>query len=566
MNNQFDVFTSINGDTVIGFTSSKEMKNLKWLDAPKVATYLMDGENTHRKHLGLINLFATTEQKSLPFMRDLFAKSAVLEVEPGQSVTYDLPVSREDVSCYTTEDTSTESVKPGIDGTVFTLVLNSEYTKGDILTYDPMYGEQVMVSDEHEVEPMGDSFKHYVYYVTNDREKWFPADKLKAGIKYMKLTNVIGEYGTNFSNINLTKNPAGVITNEFLLGDPRGVETFYTAKASKMSSPGLSSVTETARKNAVNRLEKMGGAKKDMFFIANAVKGKDGKMGMDSRTMKVGATLEYLVLAELAQMEAASLLFSKAGTFRSATGGTKMINEGVWHQLRRGKIIKYAKPGGITFNHIHNAASYIFKNSSVPVLKRRLKFKCGSMAHANIMQLFREEALQQVQSLPQSLVGNDAQIKPVFSGSLDNLHMEAIMITSVVVPGIGMIEVELDESLDYQPLADRFSQGFYGNGVAHTSYSMVIEDATNPEYSNVTEKVKGANLVEGGTEQANIYYVKPEGAHVVYGYEQGRMADGSQTAYVQSSLKQMGRTFWATSHSSALVLDTTRHIVIELQR
>ena len=94
---------------------------------------------------------------------------------------------------------------------------------------------------------------------------------------------------------------------------------------------------------------------------------------------------------------------------------------------------------------------------------------------------------------------------------------------------------------------------------------MVIWDCTNPEYSNVTSKVKNANLIEGGSNTANIYYVKPEGNHITYGYEQGRMANDGQFENVMSSLKYMGRTFWATSRSGALVLDTTRYVVIELQ-
>ncbi len=559
--NNFDIKQSINGDTVIGFTSAKEMKTRGWMDMPKVATYLMDDDGkAHRKHLGLINFFATTHQKNLPFMRDLFENSSVLEVEPGQSITYDLPVSRTEVTCTTAEDTSDEQDFPGIDGTVFPIVLTQEFTKGDVLTYDPQYGDQVHVSEAHEVEQVGENFRHYVTFMTNDKTKYFPKDKLKAGIKYMKLTNIIGEYGTNFSGINMIKNPSGIITCEFQLGDPRGVETMYTAKAAGMSSPGLSAFTDQMRNSIQDQLDAMGGKSREMFFMAK----KSGNSIIPS-SIKVGATLEYLALAELAMMECYSLFFAKAATIQTATG-TKSINEGVWHQLRRGKLIKYSRPGGITFDHIHEAASYLYKNSNIPVMERMIMFKVGSMAWANMMQLFREESIQQLTGIPQGMLGNDAQVKPVFSGELDNLHMNAVRITSVIVPGIGKIKVELDESLDYQPLSDRFSANFYGQGYAHTSYSMCIWDASNPKYSNVDTKVKGANLVEGGSKTSNIYYIKPEGAHVVYGYEQGRMANGSRTEEVQSSLKYMGRTFWATSHSAALVLDTTRYVVIELQR
>ena len=118
----------------------------------------------------------------------------------------------------------------------------------------------------------------------------------------------------------------------------------------------------------------------------------------------------------------------------------------------------------------------------------------------------------------------------------------------------------------YQPLADKQAQGFYGTGVAWTSYSMIIEDATSPEYSNVANRVNNATLVEGGSQTSNTYYIKPTDGHLVFGYEQGRMANDGRTEYVQSSLKNMGRTFWAHSNSAALVLDITRQVVIELQR
>jgi hypothetical protein len=556
--NKFDVFESINGDSVIGFTSQKEMKTLGWMDSAKVATYL-NGENdaSHRKHLGMINLFATTHKRSIPFMRDLFKGAAVLEVEEGQSITYDLPVSREEAKCYTAEDTSALYDRPGIDGSVFTIILSDEFTKGDILTYDPQYGQQVMVSNEHEVEQVGENFKHYVVYSTNDKTKFFPKDKLKAGIQYMKIGNALAEFDTSFSGINLMKNATGSITNEFILGSPRGVETFMTSKAANMNAPGLKAFSDQMRDKVQSQLDAMGG--KDMFFIANK---KGGNIVKSS--MKIGTTLEYLALMELSMMEAHSLLFAKAATFETSNG-VKRVNEGVWHQLRRGKLIKYSRPGGMTVDHIHEAAAYIYKNSTIPVRERTIKFKAGWFAYQNIMQIFREEAISQLDGLPAAMIANDAQIDKVFSGRLDDLHMNAVQITSVMIPGVGKVIIEHDDSLDYQPLADRFSAGFAGEGFARTSYSMVIWDCTNPEYSNVTSKVKNANLVEGGSNTANIYYVKPEGNHITYGYEQGRMANDGQFENVMSSLKYMGRTFWATSRSGALVLDTTRYVVIELQ-
>ena len=84
--NRFDLHESINGDYVVGFTNVKELKTLGWMDSAKVSTYLMDEKDSHRKHLGLINLFATSHKQSMPFLKDLFSNAAVLEVEEGQSI------------------------------------------------------------------------------------------------------------------------------------------------------------------------------------------------------------------------------------------------------------------------------------------------------------------------------------------------------------------------------------------------------------------------------------------------------------------------------------------------
>jgi hypothetical protein len=173
-----------------------------------------------------------------------------------------------------------------------------------------------------------------------------------------------------------------------------------------------------------------------------------------------------------------------------------------------------------------------------------------------------------LESLPNGLFGSTQKVEgKLFEGPLDALKMNAVSFKSVSIPGVGQIEVIWDEALDYQPLTDKVQAGFFGNsGVAWTSYSLLIEDAESAEYSNVRKNVKNANLVNGGTDKANTYYIKPEGSHVVFGYEQGRMADGDKTSFVQSSMKTMGRTFWAHSSSAALALDVTRQVWIELER
>lgn len=562
-NDRFDIRESINGDAIIGFTSAKDIKNISYADSSTVGNWLQDGENTTAKHLGLINLFSATHNVRLPFMTDLFKNSQVYELEEGQSLTYDLPVKRSN-KCVTAIDTSNLHEAPGIDGGVFEIVLDTQFTKGDVLTFDPQYGEQVIVDDNFDVEREGENYRHYVRLVTNDKREWFPKDKLKAGIEYVKIGHNLAEFGTDYSSINLMQPAMGSITNEFILGNMRGVETFYTRKASKMSAPGLSALADAQMDKAKEHLSMLGGKSKEMFFIAN--KTANGKI--DKSTIKVGATLEYLALMELAQMEAHQLYFQKAATIETANGVMR-LNEGVWHQIRRGKLIQYGRPMGITKQHIQEAVAYMFRGrNDIPPHQRKVKFKAGWFAYLNMMEIFREEVQQQLSGLS-FVLGTDRTLpQSPLQGDLSALTMKPIVFRTVNIPGVGLVEVEHDPALDYQPYADRFSSGFYGDGMAHTSYSLVIWDATNPEYSNasIDSKVKGGKVMENGNNKANVYYIKPEGSHIEYGYEQGRMANGAKVSDVQSSLKQMGRTFWAHSQSAALVLDTTRYIVIELKR
>jgi hypothetical protein len=235
--------------------------------------------------------------------------------------------------------------------------------------------------------------------------------------------------------------------------------------------------------------------------------------------------------------------------------------------MRRGKVIKYGRPGGITIDHLREASSYLYKNSNIKPHERFVKFKGGWFATQNVQQIMRTESISQLNNLPAGMLGSATQIgKPVFKGDLDSLEMQRVAIKQVPIPGLGIVEVEYDPSMDYQPLADRFSAGTYGENHAHTSYSLVIWDAAATGNTNVTSRVKNASLVEGGTRRANIYYVKPAEGHLVYGYEQGRMADGAKMTDVVSSLKHMGKSMWGWSQSASLMLDTTRYVTIELER
>lgn len=562
-NNIFNIKQSLNGDRVIGFTKSKQLKNSLFVDSAQVSTYLLDEEDSVRKHLGMIDLYKTTHQTVIPMMEDLFGNSKVLEVPEGGSVTYDLPVDQTDLRCITTKDMSDKYEYPGYDNSLFEVALSMEFQPGDILTYDAQDGDQVMVHLDIPTRQDGDSYIHTVTLQTNDPEQSFDKTFLKDGHEWFKLTNKTPEYGENFSGINMVNKPVASITCEFLMPDVRTVETFVTRKGAAMSAGGFRQTTESFMENVKrNQIANSLTNGNDVFMMGDVLNG-----GIDPKSSRVGSTLEYLMLMEISMMEAYEIMFAKASNVKSARGNLRTA-EGLWHTMRRGKIIRYTKATGITKNHLEELSQYIYKNSNVEPSKRIIMLKAGWGAYQEMMNLIQKEALVQSAAIPGIFKGTDSQIgEKLFKGSLDNLELGLVQVKTVTFPSIGKVIVEHDVSMDYKPLADRFSAGTYAHGYNKYSYSLVAYDLTSPQVSNVDKVVKGANLVKDGNQTSNIYYVKKEGQPVItYGYEQGRMADEvGSGAKVISSLKKMGKSMWAISDSAGLMLDPGRYCTIEIQ-
>lgn len=553
----------INGDTVIGFTSTNTVKQLGWMDKASLSSWYRDDPN--KKHLGLLNLFTNFSEIKVPIMKDLWAKKAVLEVNGMEgSFTYDLHVYKP-TGTITMKDTSADSAFPGIDEAPFALALSKPYQPGDVLAYDKQYGEQVVVSEDYEVVQEGDYWVHMVTLVTDDKSKYFPADKLKKGIQWFKIGHSLGEFSTQFSNIESPDN-MGTLTCEFILGNHRGVETFYTMYADKKSFSGAA----TSSKEFWNRFQDEQGKMKDdmgraldMFYVGK-IDSATGKIRPG--TERLGSTLEYLCIKENIKMEAEQMMFQKGAVIKGVNG-TKRLNEGAWHQIRRGRVIKYARPGGITFEHLRQAAAYLFQGRpDLQPMERRLKFKAGARAYDNVINLLRTEFNLQIQNLSM-LMGTERALpfNPVIG---DNMHVQLkpVVVTGVPVPDLGFVEVEYDPTLNYQMGSERFSRGFVGRGEAHDSNSLVIWDASSEEYSNArTNLPKGTTLIDGGKADSNLYYVKPEGDAMWWGYSNGRYA-GDKASDIMSSMKTMSREFWVHSASACWVRDISKFLVIELKR
>lgn len=554
----------INGDRVIGFTHSKKVKDMGYMDRATLAQWYR--EDPTKNHLGLVNLFSNFASIQVPILRDLFKNKAVMELNGMDgSFTYDLPVYKP-TGTWTMQDTSMETEYPGIEETEFPIVLSKPYQPGDVLTYDKQYGEQLIITTEQEVLVEGENYLHYAKVVTSDKRKYFPSDKLKAGIQYFKIGHQIaGEFGVNYSNIESPDN-MGTMKVQFVLGNHRGVQTFYTMYADKKSYSGAA----TESKNIWNKLiaeqgkiKDAEGRELDMMFVGNIDKAT-GQISKSS--LRFGATLEYLTMVENIKLESNQLLFQKGAEMKVGNGFVR-LNEGAFHQIRRGKKISYTRPGGMTREHIKQAAAYVFQGrEDLLPHQRYIKFRAGWGAYQNIINIFREEFHSQLAGLGTLFMGTDRTIPNPVSGPLDGLKLAPVMISSVAIPDIGMVEIEYDPSLNFTVGADRTSSGFVGQGHKSDSYSAIIWDASDSSVSNARANLpSNVKLIDGGNNDSNVYYVKPEGESMWWGYEQGRWAP-NKTSDIVSSSKTMAREFWVHSSSACWIRDTTRFIVIELKK
>lgn len=542
-----------NGDQVIKFTSAKEVKSIQgFQDLPSMEAWYK--EDPVKNHLGMQKFFGQQTVTPSGIFPELLSTGAVLEVNGlNGTFTYDVPMV-ETYRIETTRDLSSQ-VKPGLDGSPFKLALNREFTTGDILTADAEFGQQVMVTSEP-VEMDGDTFIHTVKLVSQDKTEYFLNSELRKGIQWFKLNHaILGEYGTNYSHPDMP-NTVGYMKCEFTLGNLRGVEAYVTGAADKKSFSGAA----VSSKEYLNKLQREADKMGELAVIMDV----DSKTGKSlPKTARIGATMQYLVFRELDRLTGQSLLFQRPGTFRDNNGVVR-LNEGLWHQLRRGKIIKYARPGGITKKHIKEAVEYVFRGNPYKKYEdRRVKFKCGLEALNNVLEIFSDEVNAQLSRLPQ-FMGSDRNIPNPISGSnLKELKMDFVRFTEIYLPQIGYVKLEHDPNLDYHIMQDRLSAGFHGNGRAHTTYSMVIWDAEDQEYSNNAELPKGAEVMEGGNKDANIYLVKPEGDMMYWGTSYGRYNMNTASDIV-SSHKQIGQEFWAWNSCAIWVRDVTKFVMIEL--
>lgn len=551
---------TMNGDTVVGFTDAKTVRSsMVEHDLSSLEEWYF--EDPDRNHLGMLELFSNITNYKMPMYMGMIKQDATISVNGANGkFRYDLPIS-ETMEVVTVEDTSLKYARPGIDESLFEIVLNAEFTQNDILTYDMIDGCQLIISEERPPRQEGENWRYWCKLWGKSRAKYFPKDMLRAGIKYFKISNALGEFSTQFSRVG-GASKAGSMTCEFELAGHRGVEgatTMYAGmKSMAWSDRGTQNFLEKAYAK-VRQLSEIRGGDASYAIIGSRL--PDGSINMANA--RVASTISLFSLAELAKMEAYELMFMRGGRIKGHNG-VLMKNEGLYHQLRRGFTITYARPGGLKREHFLAAADYIFRGrTDVPIENRIMRYKVGGMAYKNIVEIFRDEFNSQLGALA-PLLGNDRIITNPVSGPNNALELGTVSIKAVTLPGIGKVIIEHEPSLDYIDMVDR--NQLIDGMIPITSYSCIMEDLTSPEFSNAYAGIPNTSEAHIGNMNSNVFYVKPADGSMWWGYEQGRWSSRVSAQDILSSSSRMGESFWCHSISATWVKDASRFVTIELLR
>lgn len=559
---QEGVPTLHNGRQVVMFTKNKTIRSIQGhQDLPSFYSWYEEDPNNN--HLGVVSLWEQKTTRQSGIIDELLKTKSTLEVNGHDGkVTYELPVE-EFKGCQTTKDMSFQ-VYPGVDGSTFKICLNKSFATGTVLTYDRQNGQQIIVTDEDAVELADGGYEHTVQLVGVDKATWFLPSNLQKGISYFDIShNIMGERGTNYYTLNFP-DMVGTMKVEFQLGAATGVEASVTSMAdAKRLGHASASSTQFLQKIQAEYQDN------DMFIMADAIQNASGDRVPNWKTARIGSVLEWASLQELQRLTNSKLLWQKGGEIRDTNGHTRM-NEGLWHQMKRGTIAKYAKRGGITLQHLLDAAAFIYRgNQFLDYTKRKMTFVCGREAFNNVLRLFEAQILAQNNRLGGlGLLGSERNIPNPIGNQNDplNLSYGLLRFTTVFIDNLGWLTIKHDPSLDVMGMdegVDRLHRGSNPDGLAPTTYSIMILDAGSQEYSNNKELPKGTKLVEGGNDKANTYIVKPEGAMTYWGHSNGRYSM-YKSGDILSSYKQRGSEFWCWNVMDILMLDPSRVYMIEL--
>lgn len=570
--------THINGEEVISIVQGKKHFNSATFQGMLDRNEYLYNEEQGRYHLGLLSSWGMQSKESFPMISKLLERGSELLVQGffGE-FTYDKPFYDPKQGMRTIASTVAEAGDyPGIDESEFDIILSEKCYPGDILGTD-LYGdeEQLYVQSCDASELNGEGWRATVTLTSPQAGKYYNPSLLEANINYYKINHAGVEYTSQLTGVDgYGGAPTGTLRARFRLGGIRGVEGYVTGFADAINQ-GLAAAKqddESEKAMAQWQMKYAGGD-----TTANTV--IFGTPG-DLPSMRATSLMEFLVERTLAKRTATSHLWQKQGQLKSGNGAIVYLNEGVWHQLRRGKIITVPKFNGITKAHIAEAVNYIYRgNPDLPWEEREVVFEGGKLAENNLLLIFQNEIQQQLGVLQQTnmlqlLVGNrgllDDRLKnSLISGSdLNHLEMKGFLkFVSVPLMGIaGKVSIKHNPALDHLSGNSTDFRGQFQDGYDWTSHSLIVWDVTDQAYSNNNKNISGAETLSGDSKiKDNLYLIRPKDGMTYKGQENGRW-DRGKTSGIISSSRVIGQSFWAYNSSAQWIPNPEKIVMIELSK
>ena len=490
--------------------------------------------------------------------RRVAASNAILNVN-GQDGRFKYKMAIETDNCLRTVDDSSDQSPDGfvgVDGTSFKITLNKKVSPFQTITIDKAFG-QYLIIDDVEVEYVGYGYVHSAKLMgaESDPNLAYPVEFLKNDVTYFVGSgSYIAEYSEKLGNFHLPES-SNYMEAEFKLGSGQGLESAFTGKADSLKMSTGYTTADTQK--YLQELTKAG-VETDNPLAMVQVATTSGVINT------IADLVQIMTIRTFNKNFNSSLMFMPGGK-ESTAKGVLEFNEGLWQQMRRGKIFKYNKKGGLTESDLVAVRNYVYKYNDSNVEDTRLRIEAGSELTYNIERIIAKHAQNQLNFLA-PILGSDRPFAthPV-SGALNALSVAPVKFAEAHIPGVGMLSVTKDSSLDHINDADIRTRGINPGGKDHTTYSGYIWDVTDQTFSSNATLPDGTQAVGGETmAQHNVYLVRPERNAIVWGRETGRY-DSKKASDIMSSNKLMAESFWIYGFGAMWMPDPSKFVMIELK-
>lgn len=491
--------------------------------------------------------------------KNVIASNAVLTVNGQEGGGFKYKTAVETDNCFrTVEDTSDQSPDGyvGADGSSFKIVMNKKLSPNQVLTFDVL-SDLYLVVDDIEVEYVGYGYVHYVKLLgaEQDINKVYPVEYLGNDITYTVLSGSYIAELTEKLGIPHLPESSSYLELEFKLGSGQGMEHWFTGKADSIKMSTGYTTADTQK--YLQELQQAGMDENNPLALIQA-------SGASGSITTVADMMEILTVRNFNEKFNKSLMFMQAAKFSSSKGVLE-FNEGLWQQMRRGKIFKYNKKGGLTENDLVQVRNYVYKYNTSRAEDTFLNIDAGSELTFNIERIIAKHAQNQLNYLAPILGSDRPFAQHPVTGALDALVVAPVKFKSAMIPGVGMLSVRMDSSLDHVADSDIRAKGTNPGGKDHTTYSGYIWDVTDQTFSNNAKLPEGTKAIGGETmAKNNVYLVRPERNPIVWGRENGRYSS-QKASDIVSSNKLMAEGFWIYGFGAMWMPDPSKFVMIELK-